>query len=204
MTKDTTSIAILEDFIEQFGATSYGSMARARLRERERAGRGARSAAGQSGCAGPVGRCGGACLGGDANTSSVAVIEDFIRQFGNTPYGSMARARLTELRKSQVAVATPGRPSPSAPPAGEKDDAACPKLIGTWTSIWTGDRLFRANGTITSHDGGTGNWTCRDGNYVLIMGGRVEERMKLVSSDKLSGFSSVTGYTIRWSLDRKK
>jgi uncharacterized caspase-like protein len=32
-TKDTTSIAILEDFIRQYGATSYGSMARARLEE---------------------------------------------------------------------------------------------------------------------------------------------------------------------------
>jgi hypothetical protein len=41
------------------------------------------------------------------NTSSVAVVEDFIRQFGKTIYGSLARARLTELKKNQVAVVTP-------------------------------------------------------------------------------------------------
>jgi uncharacterized caspase-like protein len=35
-------------------------------------------------------------------TTSQAVLEDFIRQFSNTPYGSMARARLEELKKSQM------------------------------------------------------------------------------------------------------
>ena len=38
------------------------------------------------------------------NTTSIAVLEDFIRQFGGTIYGSLARARLEELRKSQEAV----------------------------------------------------------------------------------------------------
>jgi uncharacterized caspase-like protein len=38
------------------------------------------------------------------DTASVAIIADFIRQFGTTPYGSMARARLEELKKDQVAV----------------------------------------------------------------------------------------------------
>jgi uncharacterized protein YecT (DUF1311 family) len=32
------------------------------------------------------------------DTASVGVLEDFIRQFGDTPYGSMARARLQELQ----------------------------------------------------------------------------------------------------------
>ena len=39
------------------------------------------------------------------STTSVAVMEDFIRQFGGTVYGSMARARLAELKKQAVAVA---------------------------------------------------------------------------------------------------
>jgi hypothetical protein len=39
------------------------------------------------------------------NTTSIAVFEDFIRQFGNTPYGSMARARVLELKKGTVAPA---------------------------------------------------------------------------------------------------
>jgi Caspase domain len=41
------------------------------------------------------------------NTTSIAVMEDFIRQFGNTAYGSMARARLQEMKKSQLAATTP-------------------------------------------------------------------------------------------------
>src|SRR5690348_17216528 len=44
------------------------------------------------------------------DTTSEAVLEDFIRQFGNTVYGSLARARLNELRQNhdrgvKVAVA---------------------------------------------------------------------------------------------------
>ncbi len=34
------------------------------------------------------------------DTTSVAVLEDFIRKFGNTPYGSMARAQLDELKRA--------------------------------------------------------------------------------------------------------
>ncbi len=47
-------------------------------------------------------------------TKSQAVLEDYIRQFGNTVYASMARARLEELKKSQVAAIPP--PAPAAPP----------------------------------------------------------------------------------------
>ena len=45
-------------------------------------------------------------------TTSIAILEDFVRQFGSSPYGSMARARIEELKRSQVAVASP----PSRPP----------------------------------------------------------------------------------------
>jgi uncharacterized caspase-like protein len=41
------------------------------------------------------------------NTTSIAVIEDFIREFGSTAYGSMARARLAEMKKTQSAAITP-------------------------------------------------------------------------------------------------
>ena len=41
------------------------------------------------------------------NTTSIAVMEDFIRQFGKTVYGSLARARLQEMKKSQSAAVTP-------------------------------------------------------------------------------------------------
>ena len=51
------------------------------------------------------------------DTTSVAVLEDFIRQFGGTPYGSMARARLDELRKGVASLAPPVSPESPAPRA---------------------------------------------------------------------------------------
>jgi formylglycine-generating enzyme required for sulfatase activity len=38
------------------------------------------------------------------NTTSIAVLESFVRQFGNTIYGDLARARVDELKRSQLAV----------------------------------------------------------------------------------------------------
>jgi len=49
------------------------------------------------------------------DSTSVAVLNDFIRQFGDTPYGSMARARALELQKSQ-AIATAQPAAPPSPP----------------------------------------------------------------------------------------
>src|SRR5262249_36890223 len=37
------------------------------------------------------------------NTTSQAVLEEFIRRYGDTYYAALARARLDELKKSQVA-----------------------------------------------------------------------------------------------------
>jgi formylglycine-generating enzyme required for sulfatase activity/uncharacterized caspase-like protein len=42
-------------------------------------------------------------------TTSIDELEDFIQRFGKTSYGSMARERLRELRKNEVAVAVPPR-----------------------------------------------------------------------------------------------
>jgi formylglycine-generating enzyme required for sulfatase activity len=41
------------------------------------------------------------------DTNSQSILEEFIRQFGATPYGAMARARLDELKKNQLAAAAP-------------------------------------------------------------------------------------------------
>ncbi|MFL9825165.1 caspase family protein [Rhodoplanes sp. SY1] len=51
------------------------------------------------------------------DTTSVAVLEDFVRQFGGTPYGSLARARLDELRRERTAAAPAGVANSAA--AGE-------------------------------------------------------------------------------------
>jgi formylglycine-generating enzyme required for sulfatase activity len=48
------------------------------------------------------------------DTSSPAVLESFLRQFGGTVYANMARARLEELKHTQVAVAAPASAAPSA------------------------------------------------------------------------------------------
>jgi hypothetical protein len=47
-------------------------------------------------------------------TTSIAILEDFVRQFGSSPYGSMARARIEELKRAQLAVASPPPPPPPA------------------------------------------------------------------------------------------
>lgn len=60
------------------------------------------------------------------NTTSVSVLEDFIRQFGDTVYGSMARARLQELKKNQVATAPPVT-APAASPAAGPGSRLIPK-----------------------------------------------------------------------------
>jgi uncharacterized protein YecT (DUF1311 family) len=60
------------------------------------------------------------------DSSSIAVLNDFIRQFGDTPYGSMARARVQELQKSQAAAtAQPAVPAPQ-PRAPDVQTSASP------------------------------------------------------------------------------
>jgi formylglycine-generating enzyme required for sulfatase activity len=53
------------------------------------------------------------------DTTSPAVLESFLKQFAATVYADMARARLGELKRTQVAVAAPAgaTPATSAPPA---------------------------------------------------------------------------------------
>jgi hypothetical protein len=63
------------------------------------------------------------------NTTSIAVLEDFTRQFGNTVYGSMARARLAELKSGQVAVVAPPAPPQPGAPSAKPALSAIPKLI---------------------------------------------------------------------------
>jgi carboxyl-terminal processing protease len=51
------------------------------------------------------------------DSSSIAVMDTFIQQYGDSIYGPFARARRDELRNSQVALATPKMPAakPAAP-----------------------------------------------------------------------------------------
>lgn len=75
------------------------------------------------------------------NTTSIAVLEDFIRQFGSTVYASMARARLDELKRSQVAfVAPPVLPDKLVSPATSNPAASSGShpFDGKWTITRTG------------------------------------------------------------------
>lgn len=80
------------------------------------------------------------------SSTSQAVLEDFVRQFGGTPYGAMARARLDELRKNQIAAApaTAGpqiAPSPSLtqPQAQSFMSLVDPVLVGTFERNFVAD-----------------------------------------------------------------
>jgi hypothetical protein len=87
------------------------------------------------------------------NTGSIAVMEDFIRQFGGTAYGSMARARLAEMKKSQLAATTPRQV--------ERDKN--PIVSGTYDVDSNG---YASTFTITvtgSNFSGSSKWACCPG-----------------------------------------
>jgi hypothetical protein len=134
VTKDTNSIAILEDFIKQFGSTSYASMARARLAELKKSQVAvATPPPPSSPAAAPLNSDAAQAWAVVQNSTSNAVLEDFIRQFGSTPYGSMARARLEELKKSQVAAIPPTSRALPTPSQQENKASSCSgKIAGSW------------------------------------------------------------------------
>jgi len=60
------------------------------------------------------------------NTTDQSVLENFIKEFGGTPFGEEAKARLTELKQQQVAIATP---PPAARPTAPAKEPLLPGLI---------------------------------------------------------------------------
>jgi hypothetical protein len=73
------------------------------------------------------------------DTTSPAVLTDFIRQFGKTPYGSMARARLKELQ----AAAAPKQPDKVvAVTAPAETVSAAATLTGHWRVAMPNPRLI--------------------------------------------------------------
>ena len=91
------------------------------------------------------------------DTTSPAVLEDFIRHFGDTVYGSMARARLQEL-KSATANAQPPAAIAAPPARGGAVD-----ISGVWLADDGGTYAIKQSGNeITwegySRDGGR-RWT---------------------------------------------
>jgi hypothetical protein len=91
-------------------------------------------------------------------TKSQAVLEDFIRQFGKTVYGSMARARLKELKKTQVAAIPPPAHAMPSPPSA----AMAPPAVGA---------LPGAGGAAPAHAPTSDAGTAFDGIWRFEMSG---------------------------------
>jgi uncharacterized caspase-like protein len=87
------------------------------------------------------------------NTTSIAVMEDFIRQFGGTAYGSMARARLQEMKKSQLAATT----------ARQVERDKNPIVSGTYDVDANGYASTFAITVIGSTFSGSSKWACCPG-----------------------------------------
>jgi uncharacterized caspase-like protein len=124
------------------------------------------------------------------DTTSQAVLEEFIRQFGNTAYGSMARARLDELKKTQVAVVAP-KAHAGQPPSGATTQpavgAAPPvggearRFDGVWVTkvacekkgdveAWSMDLIGRVKDAVFHGEGGVQGqpgWLSLDGTIEL-------------------------------------
>ena len=86
------------------------------------------------------------------DTTSRAVLEDFIRQFGKTAYGSMARARLEELKqleelkKTQVAAVPPPANAEAQPAVSALPDAGTHTPTSDAGTAFDGIWEFEASG----------------------------------------------------------
>jgi hypothetical protein len=149
------------------------------------------------------------------NATSIAVVEDFIRQFGKTVYGSLARARLTELKKSQVATATPKPPQADRSLlAGGRYDVVASGYESTFN--------LTVNGSSFS---GSSKWACCPGPRVdpilngSIQNGRIifirdcsgqgwpgeckQTYTGIISETSASGQWAGTGGSGSWSMRRR-
>ncbi|MGP0093877.1 MAG: caspase family protein [Xanthobacteraceae bacterium] len=64
------------------------------------------------------------------DTTSTAVLEAFIKRFGDTYYGDLARLRLRELGEKQAARSDPTSSPPARPPAPPASSANCANFDG--------------------------------------------------------------------------
>ena len=76
------------------------------------------------------------------DTTTIAVLEEFVRRYGDSHYAALARARMEELRKSQAAAQTtvpPGFDAVSRPPGANGENItpapAAPPLVPPQPSV---------------------------------------------------------------------
>jgi branched-chain amino acid transport system substrate-binding protein len=125
------------------------------------------------------------------NSNSLAVLDDYIRQFGNAPiYGALARERREKLAKEQVAVVVTPSPStrPATKPSGE------PIRIGFGISM-TGPLAPNGKSALLAHK----IWE----EDVNARGGILGRPVRLVTYDDQSNPSTVPGiYTKLLDVDK--
>jgi uncharacterized caspase-like protein len=125
------------------------------------------------------------------DTTSAAVLDAFVRRFGTTVYGEMARARLAELRaaakqaeaskQAEKLAAANARATPVEKPAVQAPVSPCRKVAGVWSWFIGGDAIFKEGGTV-SNSFVTGTWTCRDQNVVIEWSHGFTDRL-IISAD---------------------
>jgi len=99
-------------------------------------------------------------------TDDPARLEAFIRQFGDSVYAPMARARLEELKKKQVAIAPP--PSTAAQPdAIPRSRSPTSQFDGEWRVVTTDGEYCRTPGQSYVRQ-----WTISNGVVVAPGGDR--------------------------------
>jgi hypothetical protein len=116
------------------------------------------------------------------DTTSAAVLEAFIRRFGKTVYGELARARLGELRAAKPQVATV---APAKPPEAN----VCARIVGVW-----GATVFEPNGTM-SQGAFSGTWTCNNGNLSTSWNIGIRDQCKLSGDGRVLACKNNLGVT---------
>jgi hypothetical protein len=101
-------------------------------------------------------------------TNDQARLEAFIRQFPDTPYAEMARARLAELKKTAIAVPAPDATSRSEmiPPRSSVNTT---QFDGEWRVVYSYNAYWR-----TTSKQLVGRRRIADGVIVGLNGDRVE------------------------------
>jgi hypothetical protein len=126
------------------------------------------------------------------NTTSLAVLDDFIRQFGNAPvYGSMARARREELAKGQdrgPAKLAAGPQVAAAPPLADPGAPATRPV--NISGHWSDPQSPSAKAEVTQ----VGNEFSVKGSGMIEKGPLAGLRFNSVASGQITGNALTLGY----------
>jgi len=100
-------------------------------------------------------------------TDDAARLEAFIRQFGDSAYAPMARARLEELRKKQVVIVPPSSSSPTQSDATIRSRSPTSEFDGNWRVVTIDGEYCRTPGQSYVRQ-----WTITNGVVIAPNGDR--------------------------------